>query len=180
MVFLKEYLEKGYVEKYLQKTKYHEITQHAKCSQTSQPVRVNVNQHAHRPILLNQPLLYKEGLLFMDFNSVTLTSQEPSQHNNKFDCSKTNGCNIPQYVVKKEDAIAIFYEEKNFIYPADTTFRIIRIIDFNRAEPTCYRTNFHCAISGEQNGAFWYIVLRIMLLTYTRAMIGFSNCGRLS
>ena len=82
---------------------------------------------------------------------------------------------------KKEDAIAIFYGEKiNFIYLADKIFRIIRIIDFNRAEPTCYRTYFHCPISGEQNGAFWYIVLRIMLLTYNRAMIWFSNCGGLS
>ena len=39
---------------------------------------------------------------------------------------------------------------------------------------------FHCAISGEQNGAFWYIVLHVMLLTYTRAMIRFSNFGGLS
>ena len=59
-------------------------------------------------------------------------------------------------------------EKVNFIYPADKAFRIFGIIDFNRAEPTCHRTNFHCAISGEQNGAFWYIVLRIMLLTYTQ------------
>ena len=26
----------------------------------------------------------------------TLTSQKPYQYNNKFDCSKTNGYNIPQ------------------------------------------------------------------------------------
>ena len=62
-------------------------------------------------------------------------------------------------------------ERINFIYPADQTFRIIRLIDFNRAEPTCFRTNFNCAIYGEQNGAFWYIVLHIMLLTYTQAII---------
>ena len=67
-------------------------------------------------------------------------------------------------------------EKKYFIYPADKAFRIIRIMDFNCAEPTRYRTHFHCAISGQQNGAFWYIVLRIMLLTYSRAMIRFSNC----
>ena len=72
----------------------------------------------------------------------------------------------------KKDAIVIFYGKKiNFIYPADKTFQIIRIIEFNRAEPTCYRTNFHCPVSDEQNGAFWYIVLRIILLTYSRAMI---------
>ena len=57
---------------------------------------------------------------------------------------------------------------------------MIRIIDFNRAEPTCYRTNFPYASFGWQNGAFWYIVLRVMLLTYTRAMIRLSNCGGLS
>ena len=71
-------------------------------------------------------------------------------------------------------------EKINFIYPADKTFQIIRIFDFNRVEPACYRTYFHCPISGEQNRAFWYIVLRKMLLTYTRAMIQCSNCGRLS
>ena len=71
-------------------------------------------------------------------------------------------------------------EKTKFIYPADTNFGIIRIIDFYRAEPTFYITNFHCAISGEQNGAFLYKVLRIMLLTYTRAMIRISNCGGLS
>ena len=47
-----------------------------------------------------------------------------------------------------------FMEKINFIYSADKTFRIIRIIDFNRTEPTCYRTYFHCTVSGEQNGAF--------------------------
>ena len=69
-------------------------------------------------------------------------------------------------------------EKTNLIYPADKTFRIIRIFDFNRAQQTCYLNHFHCAISGEQNGACWCIVLRIMLLTYIRAMIRFSNSGR--
>ena len=32
--------------------------------------------HAHRPIPWNQPLPYIEGLLFMDLDNVTLTSQE--------------------------------------------------------------------------------------------------------
>ena len=37
----------------------------------------------------------------------------------------------------------ILLEKKtNFIYSADLTFRIIGIINFIRAEPTCYRTNF--------------------------------------
>ena len=53
----------------------------------------------------------------------------------------------------------------NFIYSID------RIMDFNRAEPTCYRTNFPYASSDLQNGAFSYIVLRVMRLTYTRGLI---------
>ena len=32
-------------------------------------------------------------------------------------------------------------------------------MDFNRAEPTCYRTYFPYASSSKQNGAFSYIVL---------------------
>ena len=55
-----------------------------------------VNLHARRPIPWNQPLMYIEGLLFMDFDDVTLTSQKPCHNNNKFDCSETDGCNIPQ------------------------------------------------------------------------------------
>ena len=46
-------------------------------------------------------------------------------------------------------AIAIDYRKKyiNFFYSADLTFSINGIIYFNRAEPTCYRTNFLCASS---------------------------------
>ena len=40
--------------------------------------------------------------------------------------------------------------------------------DFDRAELTCYRTNFPYTSSGYRNGAFWYIVLRVMLLIYPR------------
>ena len=57
---------------------------------------------------------------------------------------------------------------------------MIRMIDFNTAEPTCYRTKFRYSSSGQQNGAFWYIVLRVMLLIYTQDIIQFSNCDRLS
>ena len=39
---------------------------------------------------------------------------------------------------------------------------------FNRAEPTCYRTNFPYASSSLQNAAVSYIIL---CLTYTRALI---------
>ena len=67
--------------------------------------------HTHRPIPWNQPLPYIEGLLFKDFGNVTLTSQLLCQHNNKFDCSEHSTINV----VKKEDAIAIFYG-KNKLY----------------------------------------------------------------
>ena len=50
-----------------------------------------INLYPHWPIPWNQPLPYIEGLLFMDFHNVTLTSQKPCQHNNKFHCSETNG-----------------------------------------------------------------------------------------
>ena len=55
----------------------------------------------------------------------------------------------------------------NFIYPADYTFQVFRKMDFNRAEPTCYRTNFFLRKFWLKNGAFLYIVLRVRCLTYT-------------
>ena len=57
---------------------------------------IRSNLHAHQPIPWNHILPYREGLLFMDFDNVTLPSQKPCQHNNMFDCSETKGCNIPQ------------------------------------------------------------------------------------
>ena len=47
-------------------------------------------------------------------------------------------------------AIAIYFNEKhlNFIYSGDKTFWVIRIMDFNRIELTCYSTNFPYASSG--------------------------------
>ena len=53
-----------------------------------------INLHAHPPIPWNQPLPYIEGLLFMEFDNVTLTSQKPCHHNNMFDCGETNSCNV--------------------------------------------------------------------------------------
>ena len=70
--------------------------------------------------------VYFDNLMLMSHN-VKLTSWKPCQYNNKFDCSETNSYNISQ------DAIN---ENIYFIYSFD------RIMDFNRAEPTCYRTNF--------------------------------------
>ena len=36
----------------------------------------------------------------------------------------------------------------NFIYSVDKTFQVIRIMDFNSTEPTCYSTIFADASSG--------------------------------
>ena len=85
----------------------------------------------------------------MDFDNVTLTSQKPCQNYNKFDCSKQTVATFHSKRRKKD-----ILWKKNFICPADKTFWIIRIINFNRAEPTCYKFNFHCTIFGKQNGAF--------------------------
>ena len=69
-----------------------------------------------------------------------LKSQKPCQYNNKFDyssdlyvtdCGKMNGNNIPQNAI----CLVCLYNI-NFIYSAD------KIMDFKRAEPTCYRTIF--------------------------------------
>ena len=55
------------------------------CTQSDQglPWALSICSHIPR----NQPLPYIQGLLFMDFDNVTLTSQKRCQHNNKFDCS---------------------------------------------------------------------------------------------
>ena len=45
-------------------------------------------------------------------------------------------------------------EKINFIDPADKTFWIYRIFDFNRAESTYYRTNFYCAIPANKMEPF--------------------------
>ena len=63
-------------------------------------------------------------------DNVTLTSQKPCLHNNKFDCSKTNG-------------LTEVYGFGLMVM----VFRMIRIIDFNRAEASCDRTNFPYASS---------------------------------
>ena len=34
-------------------------------------------------------------------DNVTLTSKKPCQHNNQFDCSETNGYNIPQDAINE-------------------------------------------------------------------------------
>ena len=51
-------------------------------------------------------------------------------------------------------------------------------MDFNRAEPTCYRTNFFTPVPAK-NEACWYIVLRVMRLTNVYSILelcpGFSD-----
>ena len=37
----------------------------------------------------------------LTLHNVTLTSQKPYQYNNKFDCSETNGYNIPQDAINE-------------------------------------------------------------------------------
>ena len=57
---------------------------------------------------------------------------------------------------KREDAKTMFYLKKTLIYSADKTFQIIRIINLNRAEPTCYRTtDFHYASFGRTKWSFF-------------------------
>ena len=46
--------------------------------------------------------------------------------------------------------------------------------------PRCYSAIVSYASSGLQNGAFSYIVLRVMHLMYTQGLFGFSNCAVLS
>ena len=88
--------------------------------------------------------IYFDNVTLTVYN-VTLTSQTPCQCNNKFDCSETNGYNIPQYdifSIKYLYSDILLNKNLNFIYAVD------RIMDYNRAEPTCYRTNFLYASSG--------------------------------
>ena len=77
----------------------------------------------------------------LSLHNVTLTVQL-GQYNNKFNCSETNGYNIPQMkfqVFFKKISLLLYFIEKN---PINFIYSVERIMDFNRAEPTCYRTFF--------------------------------------
>ena len=50
----------------------------------------------------------------------------------------------------------------------------------NPAHGLTFQPKYTDLYERSQNEVLWYIVLRVMLLTYTRAMIQFSNCGGLS
>ena len=106
-------------------------------------------------------------------HNVTLKSQKPCQHNNKCDCSKTNSYKLSySHILFKIHKLHLFCwlnfssNKKKWI--------------FTGLKPTCYRTNFPYTSSGYQNGAFLYIVLCVMRLTYTRDVIWFSHCAGLS
>ena len=75
-------------------------------------------------------------------HKVALRSQKPCQYNN---CSKTNGYNIPHDAINEVYIFSIKFidpPKKKVICSVD------RIMNFNRAEPTCYRANFPYASSG--------------------------------
>ena len=44
-----------------------------------------------------------------------VTSQKPCQYNNKFDCSKTNGYNIPQDVINEVYVFSIKYRYSDIL-----------------------------------------------------------------
>ena len=113
-------------------------------------------------------MIYFDNLM-LTLHNVTHTSQKTCQHNNKCDCTITNG--ILRHLIEKYI---------KFVYSADKTLPVIRKMDFDKAEPTCYRTNVPYASSGLQNEAFAYIVLRVLRLTCTRYLIRSSNCAGLS
>ena len=79
--------------------------------------------------------------------NVMLTSQKPCLHNNKCDCSKTKGLN--EAIKYCYSDILLKRHKLHSFRLINSSFRIIRIIDFNRAEPTCYRTNFPYAHTGQ-------------------------------
>ena len=72
--------------------------------------------------------------------TLTLTPQKPCQYNNKFDCSETNGYNIPQGAINavlgffNNITLERYFVEKNI----NSIYSIDRIIYLNTAEPRCY------------------------------------------
>ena len=75
----------------------------------------------------------------LTLHNETITSQKPCQHNKRCDCSKTNGykwslCFVFMIFYWKMHKLHLFCWQKPFL--------VIRKMDFNRAEPTCYRTKY--------------------------------------
>ena len=75
----------------------------------------------------------------------------------------------------------IFIEKcKSLIYSADLTFRVIRKMDFNRAEPTCYKLIFLRPVNRLTKWSFFVHSTTRNTLRYYRGLIRFSNIAGLS
>ena len=96
----------------------------------------------------------------MGDNSTTTNHRVPTlprrRDRNKFDCSETSGYTMPQDAINE----VYFFGCQISLYSVD------RIMHFNRAEPTCYRTNFPYA----RSAAFSYTV-HVLRLTYIGGLI---------
>ena len=64
-----------------------------------------------RPIPWNQTTDVHQRVFF---DIVTLTSQKPYQHNSKFDCSETNGYNIPECAIN-EVYVCVFFQYSDIL-----------------------------------------------------------------
>ena len=131
--------------------------------------------------------------------TVTLTSRKPCQHNNKFECSVTFSTKRHRKEMIKAifNVVLLFNRKKKhklFFCSLYGTFKLVpscRLAPWHSVKRadfcpfyllmTCpYNSQCRGENQSKQDGAFWYIILRVMLLTYIRAMIRFSNCGGLS
>ena len=77
-----------------------------------------------------------------------LTSQKPCQYNNKFDCSEIDGYNIPKDAINEVKVFSININSDILLKKHKLICSFNRIMDFNRAEPTCYRNKFPLVSSG--------------------------------
>ena len=84
----------------------------------------------------------------LTLHNAMLTSQKSCQHNNKCDAVKQTVINEGYVISIKYRKSYFYWKNISFIYSADKMFRVIKIMDFNRADHTCYRTNFPYASSG--------------------------------
>ena len=73
---------------------------------------------------------------------MTLTSQKQRQYNNKFECSEANSYNIPQDAINEVKVFSKKYRHGDILLKDHKLHLFFdRIMDFNRAEPTCYANN---------------------------------------
>ena len=64
------------------------------------PYSVRLQSELPRPIPWIQ-ISYVDNSVILTSHNVALTSQKPCQYNNKFDCSETNGYNIPKDAINE-------------------------------------------------------------------------------